>query len=223
MSGLECYTLDGASGRQVALPGEWFDVDINRNAMYQAIKAQRTNSRAGTASTKTRAEVRGSSAKPWRQKGTGRARAGSTRSPLWEGGGVIHGPRPKRWKERLPQRVKQIAFTSALTERAQNGCVRLVELDAFEAPKTARLARAIERWDVEGSKVLLLTAESDTNLFLSGRNLPRVTVKRFADASAYDVLTHGVIVVEEGAWDTRGGESAPSVKSEEQAQDEIDG
>lgn len=198
-----CYTLSGASDRKGELPGEWFDVEVNRNALYQAVRAQRTNSRAGTASTKTRAEVRGGGAKPWRQKGTGRARVGSIRSPLWEGGGVIHGPSPKRWRERLPQRVRRIAFTSALTDRAQKGQVRLVELERFEEPKTARIASALDRWEATVGKVLLLTAEIDENLYLSCRNLPRLTIKKFRDASALDVLGHDVVVVEDGAWETR--------------------
>ncbi len=197
------YTMTGISDRKVTLPEAWFGVKINRNALYQATRAQRTNDRAGTASTLGRAEVRGGGAKPWRQKGTGRARAGSIRSPLWTGGGVIHGPRPKRWRERVPQRVRQIAFASALTDRAANGMVRVVALEAFEEPKTARLAKAVGGWDIEGGKVLVLTAGYDDNLALSGRNLPRVTVKQFRDASALDVLLHEVVAVEEGAWETR--------------------
>lgn len=197
------YTMTGISDRKVALPEAWFGVKINRNALYQATRAQRANDRAGTASVLGRAEVRGGGAKPWRQKGTGRARAGSIRSPLWTGGGVIHGPRPKQWRERVPRRVRQIAFASALTDRAANGMLRVVTLEAFEEPKTARLAKAIGGWDSEGGKVLILTSGYDDNLALSGRNLPRVTVKQFRDASALDVLLHEIVAVEEGAWETR--------------------
>jgi len=202
MTRVTCYTIEGASDRQVDLPDEWFGADVNRHVMYQAVRAQRTNSRSGTASTKTRAEVRGSSAKPWRQKGTGRARAGSLRSPLWEGGGVIHGPKPKRWRERVPQQVRRVAFASALSDRAREGQVRVVELGTFEEPSTARLARAIGRWDADG-KVLVLIHRADRNVLLSGRNLPKVTVKKFSDASAHDVLIHDVVAVEDGAWNTR--------------------
>lgn len=197
------YTMTGISDRKVALPEAWFGVKINRNALYQATRAQRANDRAGTASVLGRAEVRGGGAKPWRQKGTGRARAGSIRSPLWTGGGVIHGPRPKQWRERVPRRVRQIAFASALTDRAANGMLRVVTLEAFEEPKTARLAKAIGGWDSEGGKVLILTSGYDDNFALSGRNLPRVTVKQFRDASALDVLLHEIVAVEEGAWETR--------------------
>jgi len=203
MAGVTVHTMTGVSDRTVDLPAEWFGVEVNRHALYQATRAQRTNDRAGTASTQTRAEVRGGGAKPWRQKGTGRARAGSIRSPLWTGGGVIFGPRPKTWRERLPRRVRQIAFASALSDRAAEGRVRVVTLEAFEEPKTARLAKAVAGWDVEGGKLLILTTGHDENLVLSGRNLPRVTVKKFNDASALDVLLHDVVAVEDGAWATR--------------------
>jgi len=203
MAGVAVHTMTGVSDRKVDLPAEWFGAEVNRHALYQATRAQRTNDRAGTASTLTRAEVRGGGAKPWRQKGTGRARAGSIRSPLWTGGGVIFGPRPKAWRERLPKRVRQIAFASALSDRAAHGQVRVVALDAFEEPKSARLAKAVASWETEGRKVLILTVGHDENLVLSGRNLPKVTVKKFSDASALDILLHDVVAVEDGAWATR--------------------
>ena len=216
MAQVQCYTMSGASDRMVDLPDEWFGSEVNKHVLYQATRAQRTNDRAGTASTKTRAEVRGGGAKPWRQKGTGRARAGSVRSPLWPGGGVIHGPSPKRWRERPPRRVRQLAFASALSERARSGSVRVVELESFESPKTSRLAQALDRWDAPG-KALLLVGGSHENLLLSGRNLARLTVKRFTDASALDVLSHDVVIVEDGAWATR---PAPPTVEERRAEAE---
>jgi large subunit ribosomal protein L4 len=198
------YTMAGSASGKVQLPDEWFGAEVNKSAMYQATRAQRTNSRAGTASTKTKALVRGGGAKPWRQKGTGRARAGSNRSPLWKGGGTVFGPTPKNWHERVPQKVRRIAFASALSDKAADGLVRVVELEAFDAPKTQRLAKALSGWDAEG-RVLLLTRESDENLYKSGRNLARLTIKKFGDASALDVLRHDVIAVEDGAWESRPG------------------
>lgn len=200
------YTFSGSSGA-VTLPDEWFGSQVNRNAMYQAVRAQQTNDRAGTAHSKTRKEVRGGGAKPWRQKGTGRARVGSIRSPLWKGGGVIHGPRAKRWHLDVPRQVRRTAFRSALTQKAIDGAIRVVELDSFDEPRTQRLAKALKGWDVEGAKVLFLTATYEENLYKSGRNIPGLTVKRFRDASTLDVLRHDVLVVEEGAWTTRGGEA----------------
>jgi large subunit ribosomal protein L4 len=196
------YTFAGSASGKVQLPDEWFGAEVNKSAVYQAMRAQRTNDRAGTASTKTRALVRGGGAKPWRQKGTGRARAGSNRSPLWKGGGTIFGPTAKDWHERVPQKVRRIAFASALSDKAAEGLVRVVELEAFDQPKTQRLVKALSGWDAEG-RVLFLTRGYDDNLFRSGRNVARLTIKKFSDASSLDVLRHDVVVVEDGAWESR--------------------
>ena len=202
MAEAQRYTFAGPASGKVQLPDEWFGAEINKSALYQATRAQRTNDRAGTASTKTRALVRGGGAKPWRQKGTGRARAGSNRSPLWTGGGTTFGPLPKRWHEKVPQKVRRIAFVSALSDKAAEGQVRIVELEAFDAPRTQRLVKAVAGWEAEG-RVLVLTRAYEENLFKSGRNVARLTLKKFADASALDVLRHDVVVVEDGAWDSR--------------------
>ncbi len=212
------YTMSGGAGSTVELPEDWFGVRVNKHAIYQATRAQKTNDRAGTASTRTRAELRGGGAKPWRQKGTGRARAGSNRSPLWVGGGTIFGPRPKNYRERVPRKMRQLAFRSALSQRAADGAVRVVEFEAFEAPKTARLVKAIAGWEAEG-KVLFLTAAYDENLFKSGRNVPGLTFKKFGDASALDVLRHDVIVVEDGAWAGRPGDAADEAATAEDVTD----
>ncbi|MFN2420737.1 MAG: 50S ribosomal protein L4 [Gemmatimonadota bacterium] len=205
MAEVTCYALNGEERGTVELPTQWFDAEINRHALYQATRAERTNQRAGTASTLTRAEVRGGGAKPWRQKGTGRARAGSNRSPLWTGGGVIHGPRPKNWHEKVPLKVRRTAFASALTDKAREGAVRIVELESFEEPKTKRLVEAFGKWDAaDGRKVLFLTVGFDDKLYRSARNVAWLSIKRFADASALDVVLHDLIVVENKAWETRG-------------------
>ena len=209
------YTFAGSASGKVQLPDEWFGAEVNKSAVYQAMRAQRTNDRAGTASTKTRALVRGGGAKPWRQKGTGRARAGSNRSPLWKGGGTVFGPTAKDWHERVPQKVRRIAFASALSDKAAEGLVRVVELEAFDQPKTQRLVKALSGWDAEG-RVLLLTRVYDDNLFRSGRNVAALTIKKFSDASSLDVLRHDVVVVEDGAWESRPSASG-NAKSEESA------
>ena len=196
------YTMAGSASGKVQLPDEWFGAEVSKSAVYQATRAQRTNSRAGTASTRSKALVRGGGAKPWRQKGTGRARAGSNRSPLWTGGGTIFGPMPKHWPEKVPQKVRRNALASALSDKAADGQVRVVELEAFDEPKTQRLDKAHGSWDAEG-RVLLLTRTYDENLYKSGRNVARLTVKKFSDASALDVLRHDVIAVENGAWESR--------------------
>lgn len=216
MTTIDVKRTSGGKAGTVELDDAIFGIQPNVPVMHQVVTAQLAARRSGGQSTLTRAEVRGGGAKPWRQKGTGRARAGSIRSPLWTGGGVIHGPRSKRWRERVPQRVRQIAFASALTDRAANGMVRIVTMEGFAEPKTARLAKAVGTWDVEGGKVLVLTSGYDENRALSGRNLPRVTVKQFRDASALDVLLHDVVAVEEGAWETR---PAPDAENGEEGID----
>lgn len=198
------YGLDGDAGTTVDLPDDWFGARINKHALYQVTRAEKTNMRAGTAHTRTRAEIRGGGAKPWRQKGTGRARAGSIRSPLWTGGGTIFGPRTKKWKERVPRKLRRLAFRSALSQRAKEGAVRVVELETLDRPQTGRLVKAIDGWEVDG-RLLLLTREYDETLALSGRNVPWLTVKKFADASPLDVIRHDVIAVEDGAWEARNG------------------
>ena len=207
------YTFAGSASGKVQLPDEWVGAEINKSAVYQATRAQRTNDRSGTASTKTRALVRGGGAKPWRQKGTGRARAGSNRSPLWKGGGTVFGPTAKNWHERVPQKVRRIAFASALSDKAAEGLVRVVELEAFDQPKTQRLVKALSGWDAPG-RVLLLTRGYDDNLFRSGRNVAGLTIKKFGDASSLDVLRHDVVVVEDGAWQSR---PAPDASVEDAA------
>src|SRR5687768_3096501 len=147
MASIKLTTTAGKASGDVDLDDGLFGVQPHIPVMHQVVTAQLAAKRAGTQSTKTRAEVRGGGAKPWRQKGTGRARAGSIRSPLWPGGGIIHGPRAKTWHQRVPQQVRRTAFASALTDRARAGAVRVVELEAFEAPKTKRLVEALGRWD----------------------------------------------------------------------------
>lgn len=213
MTEAKVYTASGAEESAVALPDEWFGAPVNKNALYQAVQGQRTNDRAGTASTKTRAEMRGGGAKPWRQKGTGRARVGSIRSPLWAGGGTIFGPKSKRWHHRVPRKVRRVAFVSALSQRAADDAVRVVRLEAFDAPKTQRLVKIVKACEPEG-KVLLLTAGFDENLMLSGRNVPWLTVKQFKDASALDVLSNDVVVVEDEAWTTRRANASPEPEEE---------
>jgi large subunit ribosomal protein L4 len=121
---------------------------------------------------------------------------------LWKGGGTVFGPTAKDYHERVPQKVRRIAFASALSDKAAEGLVRVVELEAFDQPKTQRLVKALSGWDAEG-RVLLLTRGYDDNLFRSGRNVARLTIKKFGDASSLDVLRHDVVVVEDGAWESR--------------------
>jgi large subunit ribosomal protein L4 len=182
-----------------ALPAEYFDGTVNEPVLHQAVKVYLNNQRQGTHMTKTRGFVSGGNQKPWKQKGTGRARQGSIRAPHWRGGGVVFGPSPRDYHTDIPRKVKQLARKSALNARAREGAVHVIERLAFRAPKTAQLAELLGSLGVAGRKALVLTAGHNANAYLSGRNLPAVEVMAYPEASAYDILWSDVVVVEEGA------------------------
>src|SRR6185436_12618183 len=193
------FTAQGTSRDAVPLPETLFDGTVNVPVMHQAVKAYLANQRQGSAATKIRKYVVGGNQKPWKQKGTGRARQGSTRAPHWRGGGIVFGPHPRQYTTELPRKVKQLARRSALNARARESGLQVIERLAFSTPKTRQMAELLAKLGVEDRKVLVLTATHNPNAYLSGRNLPRVEVMRYADASAYDVLWSDVVVVEEGA------------------------
>jgi large subunit ribosomal protein L4 len=194
------YTPAGAKrDASFALPADYFDGTVNEPVLHQAVKVFLNNQRQGTAATKTRSFVSGGNQKPWKQKGTGRARQGSTRAPHWRGGGVVFGPHPRDYRTEIPRKVKQLARKSALNARAREGALHVVERLAFRAPKTAQLAGLLGSLELDGRKVLILTAGANENVYLSGRNLPTVEVMPYFEASAYDVLWSDAVVVEEGA------------------------
>ncbi len=182
-----------------ALPADYFDGTVNEPVLHQAVKVYLNNQRQGTAKTKTRSFVSGGNQKPWKQKGTGRARQGSTRAPHWRGGGTVFGPIPRDYRTDIPRKVKQLARKSALNARAREGALHVVEQFAFRHPKTARLAALLASLGLADRKVLVLSGAANEALYLSGRNLPSVEVMPFAQASAYDVLWSDAVVVEEGA------------------------
>lgn len=181
-----------------ALPDE-FDGVVNRAVLYHAVRSYLNNQRQGTHSTKTRSEVSGGNQKPWRQKGTGRARQGTIRAAHWRGGGVVFGPKPRSYRTDLPRKVRQLARISALNQRATEGAVYVIEGLSFAEPKTRQMVDLLAKLGLAGHKVLVLTAEHRPEVYKSGRNLQTVMVMRYADASAYDVLWSDAIVIEEGA------------------------
>src|SRR3954467_15086221 len=194
------YAADGAKrGANFALPEEYFDGTVNEPVLHQAVKVYLNNQRQGTHMTKSRSFVSGGNQKPWKQKGTGRARQGSIRAPRWRGGGTVFGPQPRDYRTEIPRKVKQLARKSALNARAREGALHVGERFAFRKPRTAQLAALLGSLELEGRKALVLTAGSNTNVYLSGRNLPMVEVLPYAEASAYDILWSDAVVVEEGA------------------------
>lgn len=193
------YTANGTSRERVALPEATFDGTVHIPVMHQAVKAFMANQRQGNAATKTRGKVIGGNQKPWRQKGTGRARQGSIRAPNWVGGGTVFGPSPRSYAERIPKQVKALARKSAFNARAREGAVLVVDRFEYEAPRTARLTALIDRLGLSGKKVLILTDGLKQNLYLSGRNLPTVHVMPYSDTSTYHLLWSDVVVIEAGA------------------------
>ena len=194
------YSSAGAKhSANFTLPAEYFDGTINEPVLHQAVKVYLNNQRQGTHMTKTRSFVSGGNQKPWKQKGTGRARQGSTRAPHWRGGGIVFGPSPRDYRTEIPRKVKQLARKSALNARAREGAVHVIERLAFRAPKTAQLVELLASLGVNGRKTLVLTAGHNPNAYLSGRNLQSVQVMSYPEASAYDLLWSEVVVVEEGA------------------------
>jgi large subunit ribosomal protein L4 len=202
-----------------ALPADPFDGTVNEPVLHQAVKVFLNNQRQGTAKTKSRSFVSGGNQKPWKQKGTGRARQGSTRAPHWRGGGIVFGPTPRDYRTEIPRKVKQLARKSALNARAREGALHVVEQFAVRTPKTARLAALLASLGLADRKVLVLSAATNEALYLSGRNLATVDVMPFAQASAYDVLWADAVVVEEGALtgETRelGAEELPALPERE--------
>lgn len=193
------FTAAGQKKGEQELPETLFDGEVHEPAMWQAVKAYLANQRQATAATKTRAFVSGGNKKPWRQKGTGRARQGSTRSPQWRGGGNVFGPRANRnFREDLPKQVKRLARRSAFNARAQDGNVIVVEAININAPKTKDIVSLIETLGADGN-TLILTNGANENVWMSARNLEGVQVRPFGEESTYDVLWADTVIIEASA------------------------
>jgi large subunit ribosomal protein L4 len=210
------YKTDGKKGRARALPEWLFDGTVNEGAMHQVVKAYQANQRQGTGSGKNRSAVRGGSSKPWRQKGTGRARAGTIRAAHWEGGGLAFPPIPHSWNQKVPKKLKGLARRSAFNARAEEDRVVLIDALEFEAPKTSQLRDYLGTIEVPG-KVLLLTEGRKENIYLSARNLPHVEVRPFGEESVYDILWATSVLIERGALDN--AEAPSDAKEKEEVAD----
>jgi len=193
------FSAAGASKKAVTLPAALFDGKVNEDVLHRAVITYLSNQRQGTHDTKTRAEVSGGNQKPWRQKGTGRARQGSTRAPHWRHGGIVFGPHPRSYRLGIPKKMRQLAKKSALNARAREGALVVVDALEYEKPKTKDFVTLLGKLGATAKKVLVLTASDAHNVYLSGRNIPDVHVMRFADATAYEILWAEAVVVEVGA------------------------
>ncbi|HAL56271.1 MAG TPA: 50S ribosomal protein L4 [Bacteroidetes bacterium] len=197
---LEVYKQDGSkSGEKVTLAPEIFEIKPNDHAIYQAIRSIQANQRQGTHKVKPRNEVRGGGKKPFKQKKTGRARAGTTRSPLWIGGGSIFGPTPHDYVVKLPAKVRVLARKSALSYKAQGNSIVVVEDFTFEGPKTKAMASVLKALALAGKKTLLLTGKTDIAMFKSGRNIPTLNVREADKASTFEILNNQVLLIQKSA------------------------
>lgn len=187
------FDSSGAQTGEMALDPDIFGIEPNTSVMHQVVTAQRAAARSGSASTKTRAEVSGGGRKPWRQKGLGRARHGSIRSPQWKGGGVAHGPKPRDYSKRTPKKMRRLALRSALSARAAADAVVVVGGLDWEHPKTKSAVALLEGMGVDGKALFVLSA-SDRVVERSVRNLPRVNVLTVGQLNTYDVLWADVVV-----------------------------
>lgn len=185
--------VDGTTARELTLDPYVFAVEPNVPVMHQVVTAQLAAARSGTQSTKTRAEVEGGGAKPWRQKGTGRARQGSTRAPHFSGGGVALGPKPRSYKQSTPKKMVQLALRSALSDRAADGKVVVVDSFSFDAPKTKDAKAFLKACEIDGSALLVL-GDDDERIFLSFRNLPGIHVVHESELNTFDVLRHDYVI-----------------------------
>ena len=190
---IDVYSKDGNVTGQVDLPDDIFAVEPNEHAMYQAVVAYLT---------KTRAEVSGGGKKPWRQKGRGTARAGSTRSPLWVGGGTIHGPQPREYDYKLPKKVKRLAKKSAFSSRCSENNITVVEDFSFDEFKTKNMVNVLNNLKLSGMKTLILLPQSDDAVYISSRNIENVSVCLADKISTYDILNHKKILMFKGAIET---------------------
>jgi large subunit ribosomal protein L4 len=210
---VERRSIDGTVLAQVNLDPSLFGIEPNLAVLHQVVTAQLAAARSGTQSTKTRAEVRGGGAKPFRQKGTGRARQGSTRSPQWIGGGVALGPKPRSYAQKTPKKMKQLALRSALSDRASQGRVALVDSWAFDVPRTKDAVAALHALGLDRRVLVVLGAE-DGYADRSFGNLPEIQTMVVGELNAYDILVNDWVVFTDATLPGETGTVSPTGSTE---------
>lgn len=187
------FNIEGQKVGDIQLADNVFGVEINKHALHQVVVALLANKRQGTQSAKTRAEVSGGGIKPWRQKGTGRARQGSTRSPQWTHGGIVFAPKPRDYRISLPKSMRRVAFKSALTSKVVDNEIIVLESLELDAPKTKEIVKMLGAF--EAKKTLIVTAESNENVYKSARNIEGVAVLPVNNLNVYDILKYEKFIV----------------------------
>lgn len=193
MANVAVYNMDGKEVGTIDLKDEVFGVEVNEHVVHMAVVQYLANQRQGTQSTKTRAEVRGGGRKPWRQKGTGRARQGSTRSPQWTGGGVVFAPKPRDYSFKLNKKVKRLALQSALTSKVNDNKIIVLDDLKLDAIKTKDMVKVLG--NINAEKALIVMDGSNTNVMLSARNIPDVKTASVNTINVYDLLKYNTLVV----------------------------
>lgn len=193
------YNTAGEQVAELELSEAVFAAPYNPSLLHQAVVMYQANRRQGTASTKTRAEVSGGGRKPWRQKGLGRARQGSTRSPIWRKGGIVFGPKPRSFRRRMPQKMRQAALRVALSAKLRDQELMIIDALELPQPKTRELKQILSNLQADGARVLLVTEDKHEDVLRSARNLERVAVMRASDLNAYEVLKHGRVIMTQAA------------------------
>jgi len=192
------FNQDGTQAGDIELNESVFGIEPNNHVLFEAVVMQRASLRQGTHKTKIRSEVAGGGRKPWRQKGTGRARQGSIRSPQWRGGGTVFGPVPRSYSYKLPKKVRRLAIKSALSAKVLEENILVLQSLAFDAPKTKEFKTVLGNLSVE-KKALIVTADLDENVALSARNIPGVTVVTATGITVLDVLNHDKLIMTKAA------------------------
>ena len=192
------YNITGTQTGEIELNENIFGVEVNSALVHQAVVMQLANQRLGTHATKTRAMVRGGGKKPWKQKGTGRARAGSIRSPLWVGGGTTFGPQPRSYAFAMPRKARRLALKCALSDKVNNGELVVVDEISFDAPKTKNVIKMLNDFSSADKKALIIT-EGNEAVEKSARNIPGVKAIANAGVNVYDLLYHGKVFITKGA------------------------
>lgn len=197
---IEVFNIQGEkTGKSVDLPDEVFAIEPNEHAVWLAVKAYLANQRQGTHKSKERSEISGSTRKLHRQKGTGGARKGDINSPLLRGGARVFGPKPRDYSQKLNKKVNRLARRSALSSKATNGQIIVLEDFAFDAPKTKSYLEILQKLKLDGQKTLFVTGDYEKNVYLSCRNLPKAAVKRAQDLNTYEILYANTLILSEGA------------------------
>lgn len=194
------YKIDGTkSSKKVELDDSIFNIEPNDTVIYEDVRSYMANKRQGTAKTKGRTEVRGGGRKAYRQKGTGNARRGSIRSPLLKGGGTVFGPKPRDYSVRITKKMRQLARKSALTYKAREEAIRVIENFDYDEPKTSKMVEMMQALELTGKKVLLLTAGLKQNVYKSGRNIQKLNILEANNLFTYAVLNADVLLIQEDA------------------------